>query len=217
VSLTSKCAIGYGSTGGKSSWANTDALQDPNKDTGQIERRKRLSSQSDSLSQYGQMLLNQGGIEQILLDYLSKMDRIAVEWNTKAETLTVSSGNGEGDDDFPVAVGVSKSASENDTATQTETIHARYVIACDGAQSWTRTQLEVPMESHSEHSTWGVVDIVPITDFRKHLTHLRECLPIDSCSRHSPVLRNSVPWSWQHYDSAAGKSPGPILHPGQGR
>jgi 2-polyprenyl-6-methoxyphenol hydroxylase-like FAD-dependent oxidoreductase len=163
------------------------------------------------------MLLNQGGIEQILLDYLSKMDRIAVEWNTKAETLTVSSGKGEGDDDFPVAVGVSKSSSENDPAGQTETIHARYVIACDGAQSWTRTQLDVPMESHSEHSTWGVVDIVPITNFRKHLTHLKECLPIDSCSRHSPVLRNSVPWPWQHHDGAEGKSPGPILHPGQGR
>ncbi|KAF4186782.1 hypothetical protein CNMCM8927_005060 [Aspergillus lentulus] len=137
----------------------------PNKDNGEIERRKRLSSQSDSLSQYGQMLVNQGGLEQILLHYLSKMGRIAVEWNTRAETLTVSPGNEEGDDDFPVAVGVTKTANGNDTAEQTETIHARYVIACDGAQSCTRTQLEVPMESHSEHSTWGVIDIVPITDF----------------------------------------------------
>ncbi|EAW19726.1 putative FAD monooxygenase [Aspergillus fischeri NRRL 181] len=137
----------------------------PNKDTGKIERRKRLRSQSDSLSQYGQMLFNQGGIEQILLDYLSKTDRIAVEWNTRAETLTVSPGNSDGDDDFPVAVGVSKTTSQNDRTQQTETIHARYVIACDGAQSCTRTQLDVPMESHPEHSTWGVIDIVPITDF----------------------------------------------------
>lgn len=202
---------------GKFLWAKTDALQGPNKDNGEIERRKRLSSQSDSLSQYGQMLFNQGGLEQILLHYLSKMGRIAVEWNTRAETLTVSPGNGEGDDDFPVAVGVTKTANGNDTAEQTETIHARYVIACDGAQSCTRTQLEVPMESHSEHSTWGVIDIVPITDFRKRFHLQRKCLPIDNCSRHSPVLRHPVPRSRQHHDSAAGKSPGPILHPDQGR
>ncbi|KAF7159443.1 hypothetical protein CNMCM6106_006716 [Aspergillus hiratsukae] len=137
----------------------------PHKDTGKIERQKRLRSQPGSLSQFGQMLFNQGGIEQILLDYLSKMDRITVEWNTRAEKLSVCPQNMEGDDDFPVAVGVVKTASDNDTAEQAETIHARYVIACDGAQSWTRTQLNVPMESHSEHSTWGVIDIVPITDF----------------------------------------------------
>jgi phenol 2-monooxygenase len=145
-----------------------DALQGPNKDTGKIERQKRLRSQPGSLSQFGQMLFNQGGIEKILLDYLSKMDRITVEWNSRAEKLSVCPQNLEDDDDFPVAVGIMKPTSESDTADQTETIHARYVIACDGAQSWTRTQLDVPMESHSEHSTWGVIDIVPITDFRKH-------------------------------------------------
>lgn len=49
-----------------------------------------------------------------------------------------------------------------------ETIHARYLVACDGAHSWTRRQLQVPTEARSESSTWGVIDIVPITDFRMH-------------------------------------------------
>lgn len=47
-----------------------------------------------------------------------------------------------------------------------EIIHARYLIACDGAHSWTRRQLQVPTEAKSEPSTWGVIDIVPVTDFR---------------------------------------------------
>lgn len=47
-----------------------------------------------------------------------------------------------------------------------ETIHARYLVACDGAHSWVRRQLNVPTDSISEDSTWGVLDIVPITDFR---------------------------------------------------
>jgi 2-polyprenyl-6-methoxyphenol hydroxylase-like FAD-dependent oxidoreductase len=47
-----------------------------------------------------------------------------------------------------------------------ETIHARYLIACDGAHSWVRNQLDVQTDTVSEESTWGVLDIVPITDFR---------------------------------------------------
>jgi phenol 2-monooxygenase len=47
-----------------------------------------------------------------------------------------------------------------------ETIHARYLIACDGAHSWVRNQLDIQTDSVSEDSSWGVLDIVPITDFR---------------------------------------------------
>lgn len=55
---------------------------------------------------------------------------------------------------------------ENSTSEETETIHARYLIACDGAHSWIRDQLGVQNEENSEDSTWGVLDIAPITDFR---------------------------------------------------
>lgn len=48
-----------------------------------------------------------------------------------------------------------------------EVIRARYIIGCDGAHSWTREQLKVPVRVCSGDSTWGVVDIVPISDFRK--------------------------------------------------
>lgn len=55
---------------------------------------------------------------------------------------------------------------ESSTSEEMETIHARYLIACDGAHGWIRNQLAVPNEENSEESTWGVLDIVPITDFR---------------------------------------------------
>lgn len=48
-----------------------------------------------------------------------------------------------------------------------ESIHAKYVIACDGAHSWTRRQLGLPMEGDQSESVWGVIDIIPLTDFRK--------------------------------------------------
>ncbi|EAW12083.1 putative FAD monooxygenase [Aspergillus clavatus NRRL 1] len=132
----------------------------PNKETGHIERRKRLPSQPGNLSQFGQMLYNQGQIEQVLLDYIAQQGRISVEWNTKAEGLEfVPNDDSEADANFPVLVKV------RDSRGKTEVIRPRYLIGCDGAHSWTREQLKVPMDSHSEHSTWGVLDVIPITDF----------------------------------------------------
>lgn len=49
-----------------------------------------------------------------------------------------------------------------------ETVRAKYVVGCDGAHSWTRKTLGKEFEMHGEmtDSIWGVLDIIPITDFR---------------------------------------------------
>ncbi|KAI1821625.1 FAD binding domain-containing protein [Xylaria intraflava] len=48
-----------------------------------------------------------------------------------------------------------------------EVIQAKYVVGCDGAHSWTRKTLGKDFEMHGEMTEyiWGVLDIVPITDF----------------------------------------------------
>lgn len=50
-----------------------------------------------------------------------------------------------------------------------ETIRAKYVVGCDGAHSWTRKALgpDFDMQGEMTDFIWGVLDIVPITDFRK--------------------------------------------------
>ena len=47
----------------------------------------------------------------------------------------------------------------------TETVHAKYMLGCDGAHSWTRRQLGFEMEGDSQDMAWGVMDIIPISDF----------------------------------------------------
>ena len=47
----------------------------------------------------------------------------------------------------------------------TEIIHSKYMIGCDGAHSWTRRQLGVHMQGEQTEFIWGVLDIVPITNF----------------------------------------------------
>ena len=47
-----------------------------------------------------------------------------------------------------------------------EIIKAKYMIGCDGAHSWTRRQLGFSMEGEHTDFIWGVLDIIPITNFR---------------------------------------------------
>ncbi|KAK8088337.1 hypothetical protein PG997_003298 [Apiospora hydei] len=48
-----------------------------------------------------------------------------------------------------------------------EVVKAKYVVGCDGAHSWTRKALGPKYEMKGEMTdfVWGVMDIVPITDF----------------------------------------------------
>lgn len=46
-----------------------------------------------------------------------------------------------------------------------ERIHAKYVIGCDGAHSWTRRQMGSKMEGDQTSFIWGVLDAIPMTDF----------------------------------------------------
>lgn len=57
---------------------------------------------------------------------------------------------------------IRKSGGKNGT---TEIIRTKYMIGCDGAHSWTRRQLGFAMEGEQTDFIWGVLDIIPITDF----------------------------------------------------
>lgn len=46
-----------------------------------------------------------------------------------------------------------------------EVIQAKYMLGADGAHSWVRNQLGFKLEGESTDYVWGVLDIVPITDF----------------------------------------------------
>ncbi|KAG4025666.1 hypothetical protein MFRU_053g00350 [Monilinia fructicola] len=56
-------------------------------------------------------------------------------------------------------------AHENGLAGTSEKIKAKYMIGCDGAHSWTRKQLGYKLEGEQTDFIWGVLDIVPVTDF----------------------------------------------------
>ncbi|KAL4894293.1 FAD binding domain-containing protein [Aspergillus ambiguus] len=135
----------------------------PNKETGRIERLKREASYVGQELRFGKVLLNQGAVEQVLLDYLEEKGQISVERSKRAESLRFTNNSGSHQDaDSPIVVEVRDGSNASEG---TEIIGTRYLIACDGAHSWTRNQLAVPGETTAGDSTWGVLDILPITDF----------------------------------------------------
>lgn len=83
-------------------------------------------------------------------------------------------------------------AKNNPRAGSLETVRAKYVIGCDGAHSWVRRQLGFEMEGEQTDYIWldkkltqlctsltgnrGVLDIIPITDFRKVVLLLDQTL-----------------------------------------
>ncbi|KAF5875687.1 putative fad binding domain protein [Botrytis fragariae] len=56
-------------------------------------------------------------------------------------------------------------AHENDLTVINETVKAKYLIGCDGAHSWTRRQLGIQLEGEQTDLIWGVLDIIPLTNF----------------------------------------------------
>ncbi|GEM12326.1 phenol 2-monooxygenase [Rhodotorula toruloides] len=54
---------------------------------------------------------------------------------------------------------------KDEKAGRVETVKARYLVGCDGAHSWTRRQLDVKMLGDQTNLVWGVLDLVPRTNF----------------------------------------------------
>lgn len=48
---------------------------------------------------------------------------------------------------------------------KTEVVRAKYMLGADGAHSWVRNQLGFKLQGESTDYIWGVLDIIPITDF----------------------------------------------------
>jgi phenol 2-monooxygenase len=47
-------------------------------------------------------------------------------------------------------------------------VEYKYIIGCNRAYSWVREKLGITMEGAQTESVWGVMDTVPVTDFREH-------------------------------------------------
>lgn len=102
-------------------------------------------------------LLHQGHIERAFIDDLSK-NGVEVQ---RPWTITDFSSDSSQDPEFPVSVDIA-----HVDGSATEKIRARYLFGGEGARSFIRQKLDIPVRYKSPVShVWGVMDGVVNTDF----------------------------------------------------
>lgn len=132
------------------------------------------------MSRYTQISIHQGAIEGSLLGLINR--KLLVDRNITTEKLVLDERRVDEDGSYPIQVTVrhesngltepapsdfkTNGATRSSEDGATEIIKAKYLVGCDGAHSWVRKQLEIPLEGKHTESTWGVMDIVALTDFR---------------------------------------------------
>lgn len=130
----------------------------------------------DSLKEYSDIEIERGVLpEQLEVDHLKAEDdhaypiRVTIRHLSDDEATPAQNGANVPDGLFRSSLAkddtddlIRKNRRKEGT---TEVIRAKYMIGCDGAHSWTRRQLGFHLEGEQTDFIWGVLDIVPTTDF----------------------------------------------------
>ncbi|GJE93871.1 phenol 2-monooxygenase [Phanerochaete sordida] len=112
-----------------------------------------------------EVTLHQGAIEAIFLDSMAAMG-VHVERPVVPTSIELSADKAELKDphSHPVKV-VLKCLAPTEGQPETEVVNAKYVIGADGAHSWVRKSFGISMDGEQTNYIWGVVDIVPDSNF----------------------------------------------------
>ncbi|XP_044719728.1 FAD binding domain-containing protein [Hirsutella rhossiliensis] len=154
-------SFGIGERVSKESYHRHEAsFWNPDKN-GIIRRDARAPTSQPDLSRFTWCLLHQGHIETFLLDAIREASMsVHIDRNVMPSALRI--------DEEQVARANAHDSKQSPGSEGTkETVRARYLVGCDGTHSWVRQALGEGYEMVGEttDSIWGVLDIVPVTDF----------------------------------------------------
>lgn len=144
---------------------HTCAFYNPN-DVGEIELTSRAPDVTAPTARFPfEVTLHQGAIEQMFLDSMAAHN-LRVDRPVKPVAIELSREPGELHDlsSYPVKVTLARLDATTDT-NRLEVVRAKYVVGADGAHSWVRKAFGITMEGEQTEYVWGVVDIVPDTNF----------------------------------------------------
>ncbi|KAF7588647.1 hypothetical protein BBP40_005429 [Aspergillus hancockii] len=141
---------------------------------GGIERRIVRTNCNPGISKYDECTLGQARIEEHLLGFLQQHENIRIMWSTNPLLMEDRSTRKHWrPSSYPTRViletteqQTNKSALGKEAAFQT-LVKAKYLLGCDGAHSWVRNQLHLSLDGDQTDEHWGVIDSVPITNFRE--------------------------------------------------
>ncbi|NOR32493.1 MAG: 3-hydroxybenzoate 4-monooxygenase [Sulfitobacter sp.] len=124
-----------------------------------IARSGRIQDTEDGLSEMPHVILSQARVHDFYLDVMRQGPRqLEPHYDRTFISLTR-------DDSVEYPVKVIVEHAPDGTPPVTETIHARYVIGCDGARSGVRRAIGRDLVGDAANQAWGVMDVLVETDF----------------------------------------------------
>ncbi|KAI9930611.1 hypothetical protein MW887_011365 [Aspergillus wentii] len=132
-------------------WADEDG-------SGVIRRNGRTADTQPGLSHQPHVILNQARINGLLIGLMKELNGQEIDYGYDVTSVKVDEGKSKDAEAYPVTVAAERNG-------KTETFEAKYAIACDGAHSTVRKSLGYKMVGDSSDAVWGVMDMIPRTDF----------------------------------------------------
>jgi phenol 2-monooxygenase len=123
-----------------------------------IARQSRVQDVEDGLSHQPHLILNQARVHDAYLDLMRRSPRrLEPAYNWRFAGLQVDRTSGG---THPVNVTLEPAGGGAPVS-----VRARYVVGCDGARSGVRQALGHALVGDSANQTWGVMDVLAVTDF----------------------------------------------------
>ena len=144
-------------------WVNEVTFWRPDpEDRTKIKRTGRIQDTEDGLSEFPHVIVNQARMLAYLLEHMEKSaSRLAPFYGLHASDVDVDS---SGSSQYPVTVTVQHMNALEHTG-DASTVRAKYVVGCDGARSRTRTAIGRELIGDATNESWGVMDVLAVTDF----------------------------------------------------
>ncbi|GAA4827261.1 FAD-binding monooxygenase [Saccharopolyspora rosea] len=131
-------------------------------DSSSIVRTGRINDVEDDLSEMPHMIVNQARMLAYLRDHMRRSaTRAEPCYGLHATDVRVDP---DPTAQHPVEVTLQHVEGFEPTG-QTSTIRARYVVGCDGSRSTTRQAIGRRLEGEATNQSWGVLDVLAVTDF----------------------------------------------------
>ncbi|GMF67664.1 unnamed protein product [Aspergillus oryzae] len=141
-------------------------------------------------SRFHESTLGQAKVEEYLMEYVRGRDSVDVRRETAPTSLEIDYNTIDDHSTFPIRMNLENVAPRlkphfndmknpgSDTSSETHSddsgyagvgtvVEAKYLVGCDGAHSWVRKQLGLRLEGENSSDSWGVLDIIPLTNFRE--------------------------------------------------
>jgi phenol 2-monooxygenase len=131
-------------------------------DSSSIVRTGRIDDVEDGLSEMPHMIVNQARMLTYLRDHMQRSARRATPfYGLHATDVHIDT---EDRSAYPVAVTM-RHLDDFEPTGESSTIRAKYVVGCDGSRSSTREAIGRTLEGDATNQSWGVLDVLAVTDF----------------------------------------------------